>query len=213
VSIDSKILQIKNTIPDSVELIAVSKKRSVNEILKAYTAGQRLFGENNALELKDKYQNLPNDIKWHMIGHLQSNKVKYIAPFVSLIHSIDSIKLLTEVNKRAEQNNRIIDCLLQIHIATETTKYGLQPNQVNEILAISKKLENINITGFMGMASYTKNKKQINNEFSQLRKIFNNYKNNNIHQLSMGMSSDYKIAIENGSNLVRIGSDIFGKHQ
>ncbi len=212
-SIDSKILQIKNTIPDSVELIAVSKKRSVNEILKAYTAGQRLFGENNALELKDKYQNLPNDIKWHMIGHLQSNKVKYIAPFVSLIHSIDSIKLLTEVNKRAEQNNRIIDCLLQIHIATETTKYGLQPNQVNEILAISKKLENINITGFMGMASYTKNKKQINNEFSQLRKIFNNYKNNNIHQLSMGMSSDYKIAIENGSNLVRIGSDIFGKHQ
>ena len=212
-SIDSKILQIKNTIPNSVELIAVSKKRSVNEILKAYTAGQRLFGENNALELKDKYQNLPNDIKWHMIGHLQSNKVKYIAPFVSLIHSIDSIKLLTEVNKRAEQNNRIIDCLLQIHIATETTKYGLQPNQVNEILAISKKLENINITGFMGMASYTKNKKQINNEFSQLRKIFNNYKNNNIHQLSMGMSSDYKIAIENGSNLVRIGSDIFGKHQ
>ncbi len=212
-SIDSKILQIKNTIPDSVELIAVSKKRSVNEILKAYTAGQRLFGENNALELKDKYQNLPNDIKWHMIGHLQSNKVKYIAPFVSLIHSIDSIKLLTEVNKRAEQNNRIIDCLLQIHIATETTKYGLQPNQVNEILTISKKLENINITGFMGMASYTKNKKQINNEFSQLRKIFNNYKNNNIHQLSMGMSSDYKIAIENGSNLVRIGSDIFGKHQ
>ena len=212
-SIDSKILQIKNTIPDSVELIAVSKKRSFNEILKAYAAGQRSFGENNALELKNKYQNLPNDIKWHMIGHLQSNKVKYIAPFVSLIHSIDSIKLLTEVNKRAEQNNRIIDCLLQIHIATETTKYGLQPNQVNEILAISKKLENINITGFMGMASYTKNKKQINNEFSQLRKIFNNYKNNNIHQLSMGMSSDYKIAIENGSNLVRIGSDIFGENQ
>lgn len=212
--IKDNLLAIKNSIPSQVTLIAVSKTNPNRAILEAYEAGQRIFGENKVQELLDKYESLPKDIEWHMIGHLQSNKVKYIAPFVKLIHGVDSLKLLQEINKRAEQNNRIIDCLLQIHIAKEETKFGFDEEEVIEAFQSEefKKMTNIKIVGLMGMATNTTDESQIRKEFKSLKQFFDKLSTLNfqLSTLSMGMSSDYKIAIEEGSTMVRIGSSIFG---
>ena len=206
--ISKNIQNIKKELPNQISLVAVSKNQSYSKIMEVYESGHRIFGENKVQELVEKHEKLPKDIKWHMIGHLQSNKVKYIAPFVDLIHSVDSKKLLKEINKRASQNNRIIDCLLQIHIAVEKTKFGLLEKDVNEILSLKNQYKNVNIKGLMGMATFTNNKTQIKDEFNYLLSVFNKYKV--LNTLSMGMSGDYKIAIECGSNMIRIGSSIFG---
>lgn len=214
-SIAENIKKIKNSIPPNVTLVAVSKTKPVEAILEAYNVGQRDFGENKVQEMVAKYEVLPKDINWHMIGHLQTNKVKYIAPFVYLIHGVDSIKLLKEINKRAAQNNRIIKCLLQVHIAKESTKFGFDLKEVEDLLNTNdiKAFKNVKIVGLMGMATFTENKEQIRNEFSNLSNLFNRLKPNypEFEILSMGMSGDYEIAIEEGSNMVRIGSSIFGE--
>ena len=202
---------IKQKIPQSVCLIAVSKTQSNNDILKAYNAGQKNFGENKVQELVKKQEKLPKDIRWHMIGHLQTNKVKFIAPFIDMIHSVDSLKLINEIDKRAKQNNRIIDCLLQVHIANEKTKFGFELDKIEEVIEKTKKNKNINIKGLMGMASFTNNKNEIIKEFSLINTLFKKVQNEKINVLSTGMSSDYLIAIENGSNMIRLGSIIFGK--
>lgn len=191
-------------------LVAVSKTKSIEDIKELYDLGQRVFGENYVQELTDKYEVLPKDIQWHFIGHLQSNKVKYIAPFVALIHGIDSFKLLKEINKQAEKNNRVINCLLQVHIAQEETKFGLNEDELDDIFGSEeiKQLKHINICGMMGMASFTENKETIRNEFRYLKTLFNSYSKLSI--ISMGMSADFKIALEEGSNMIRIGSLIFG---
>ena len=209
-SIESKLNDVLISIPKSVTLVAVSKTKPNLALLEAYNAGQKVFGENKVQELAQKAEDLPKDIIWHMIGHLQTNKVKFIAPFVSLIHAVDSIKLLKEINKRALQNNRVIDCLLQVHIATESTKFGFDINKVNEALKTAQEFHNIRIIGLMGMATYSDNKHQVTKEFNSLKILFETVKNEYITTLSMGMSGDYKLAIEQGSNMVRIGSAIFG---
>jgi len=209
-SINDRLKKIQKKLKSKTVLVAVSKTRKVSEILEVYNCGQRVFGENKVQELVQKNQELPNDIKWHMIGHLQSNKVKYIAPFIDLIHSVDSLKLLSEINKRAIQNNRIIDCLLQVHIAKEDNKYGFKISQITDVIYKTQQLKGINIKGLMGMATFTNNRERIIYEFSQLNSIFQKIKTSQINVLSIGMSSDYLIAIENGSNMVRIGSAIFG---
>jgi pyridoxal phosphate enzyme (YggS family) len=198
-------------------LVAVSKTKPAEDIIEMYDLGQRDFGENYVQELVDKYEALLKDIQWHFIGHLQSNKVKYIAPFVSLIHGVDSFKLLQEINKQGEKNNRIISCLLQIHIAQEETKFGLDENDLDDIFGSNelKNLKNIKICGFMGMASFTEDEERIRTEFRYLKTLLNSYcqlsiDNCQLITLSMGMSADYKIAIEEGSNMVRIGSLLFG---
>ena len=201
---------ILKSIPKEVTLVAVSKTRQNSAIIEAYQLGQRIFGENKVQELVQKFEELPKDINWHMIGHLQTNKVKYIAPFVSLIHGVDSIKLLKEINKRAKQNNRVIDCLLQVHIATESTKFGFDIPKVNEAIDSANEYQNIRIVGLMGMATFTDNKQQVIQEFSSLKTVFDTVKNEHITTLSMGMSGDYQLAIEQGSNMVRVGSAIFG---
>ena len=203
---------IKKTINKKVNLIAVSKTKSKEKILEAFNAGQRIFGENKVQELKEKSKILPKEIEWHMIGHLQTNKVKYIAPFISLIHTVDSEKILIEIDKRAKQNNRVINCLLQFNISNEENKYGIDLKEGEKLLEKSLNYKNIQIVGVMGMASLTQNKKQIRKEFKNLKYLFNNFqnKNSNMKILSMGMSGDYKIAIEEGSNMIRIGSAIFG---
>lgn len=205
-------------IRDGVRLVAVSKYKPVEVIQEAYKAGQRIFGENKAQELSGKYPLLPNDIEWHFIGHMQTNKVKYIAPFVSLIHSVDSMKLLKEINKQALNNNRIINCLLQFHIAEEETKFGFSLAEVEDILSGNdfKKLNNIRICGVMGMATFTEDEAQVRKEFIQLRQYFETIKqkyfagDEQFKEISMGMSGDFQIAIEEGSTLVRIGTAIFG---
>ncbi|MDA3953425.1 MAG: YggS family pyridoxal phosphate-dependent enzyme [Bacteroidales bacterium] len=208
---------LSKEIPSNVKLIAVSKTKPIDVILKAYQSGYKIFGENKVQELADKYNDLPKDIEWHMIGHVQSNKVKYIAPFVSLIHGVDSVKLLKVINKEGEKNNRKINCLLQFHIAKEETKFGLSLEEANEFLISEdfKNLNNINICGVMGMATYTENDDTIRSEFKELVYIFNELKivhfsNNDFKEISMGMSGDYKIAIEEGATIVRIGSLLFG---
>ena len=203
---------IKKKINKKVNLIAVSKTKSKEKILDAFNAGQRIFGENKVQELKEKSKILPKEIEWHMIGHLQTNKVKYIAPFISLIHTVDSEKILIEIDKRAKQNNRVINCLLQFNISNEENKYGIDLKEGEKLLEKSLNYKNIQIVGVMGMASLTQNKKQIRKEFKNLKYLFDNFqnKNSNIKILSMGMSGDYKIAIEEGSNMIRIGSAIFG---
>ena len=202
----------------NVTLIAVSKTKPAEEILEAYNSGQRLFGENMVQELVEKQENLPKDIQWHLIGHLQSNKVKYIAPFISMIESVDSLKLLQEIDKHAEKNNRVIDCLLQIYIADEDTKFGLGFDEAIELLRSEEltELKHVRIRGLMGIATNTDNEKQIKEEFYELKTFFNGIKQSYFRKedtfdtLSMGMSSDYKIAMEQGSSMVRLGSTIFG---
>ena len=208
--IENNLNTVLSSLAKEVTLVAVSKTKPNADLLLAYHAGQKEFGENKVQELMQKAEDLPKDIIWHMIGHLQTNKVKFIAPFVSLIHGVDSIKLLKEINKRAEQNNRVIDCLLQVHIATESTKFGFDITDVKQAIAIAKEFLNIKIVGLMGMATFTDNKQQVIQEFKSLTAVFNTIKNKDITTLSMGMSGDYQLAIEQGSTMVRVGSTIFG---
>ena len=210
--IRKNIASLLDKLPPTVELVAVSKTKSNEEILEAYNAGQRKFGENKIQDMTRKYEILPKDIQWHMIGHVQSNKVKYMAPYVSLIHGVDSLKLLKEINKQAQKNNRIIDCLLQIHIATEESKYGLSVQESQQAIKIAKELPHLRIKGLMGMASFTEDQKQIEREFAGLKSLYDKYKEQKIplKVLSMGMSGDFLIAIEQGSNMIRVGSKIFG---
>lgn len=217
-SIEQNLLSIKDELPTEVTLVAISKTKPVTDLLEAYHAGQRVFGENKIQEMTEKFEKMPKDIQWHMVGHVQSNKVKYMAPYVSLIHGVDSFKLLKEINKQAAANERTIDCLLQVHIAEESTKFGFNEQEIFDIISSPEfeDLHNIRVCGLMGMATFTENQKQIRTEFSSLNAIFDKIStqskpNLSAKILSMGMSGDYKIAIECGSTMVRIGSSIFGE--
>lgn len=216
-TIRENLTAIQAGLPEQVTLVAVSKTKPVSDLMEAYEAGQRIFGENKIQEMTDKWEQMPKDIQWHMIGHVQTNKVKYMAPYVSLIHGVDSLKLLQEINRQAQKNNRVIDCLLQIYIAEEESKFGLDENELKTLLTSEalQDLQNVRIKGLMGMATFTDSKAQIKKEFSRLKAIFDTYKNNktqttDLSILSMGMSGDYAIAIDCGSTMVRIGSSIFG---
>ncbi|BDB53012.1 YggS family pyridoxal phosphate-dependent enzyme [Flavobacterium ammonificans] len=218
-SIQNNLRSIQASIPKNVTLVAVSKTKPVSDLMEAYEAGQRIFGENKIQEMTDKWEAMPKDIQWHMIGHVQTNKVKYMAPYVSLIHGVDSLKLLQEINKQAQKNNRVIDCLLQVYIAEEESKFGLDEEELSEVLKQvqhdKNELNHIRIVGLMGMATFTNNQIQVKKEFSRLKTIFDHYstlnsKNCQLNILSMGMSGDYTLAIEYGSTMVRIGSSIFG---
>ena len=213
-SIAKNLQSIKNQIPDKVSLVAVSKTKPIESIQEAYDYGQRIFGENKIQEMTQKWEIMPKDIEWHMIGHVQRNKVKYMAAYVSLIHGVDSIKLLKEINKQALKHNRVIDCLLQIHIAEEQTKFGLNETELQEILDSESftSLENIKVVGLMGMATFTTHEDQIRKEFKRLKATYDTVamKIDTLKILSMGMSGDYQIAIEEGSTMIRIGSSIFG---
>jgi len=214
-SIASNLNTIKSTLPEHVTLVAVSKTKPVSDLMQAYEAGQRIFGENKIQEMTDKWEEMPKDIQWHMIGHVQSNKVKFMAPYVTLIHGVDSLKLLQEIDKQALKNDRIIDCLLQFYIAEEESKFGLDENELNELLTSHefKELKNIRILGLMGMATFTEDQNQIKKEFTHLKSIFDSVQKMQIVDLktiSIGMSGDYQLAIECGSTMVRIGSSIFG---
>ena len=216
--IKNQLFNVRKDIPDSVTLVAVSKTKPISVLKEVYDLGERIFGENKVRELVEKHEALPKDIKWHLIGHLQSNKVKYIAPFVAMIHSIDSLKLLKEINKQALKNNRVIDCLLQFHIAEEDSKFGLTLPSAKELLESSEfsEMRNISIVGLMGMATFTENEEQVREEFRTLENYFHVIQshffkfNPSFEHISMGMSGDYKMAIEEGSTMVRIGSYIFG---
>ena len=211
--IGNNLRSIIDNIPKKVSLVAVSKTKPVELIKNAYDCGQRDFGENKVQELVNKFENLPKNIKWHMIGHLQRNKVKYIAPFVYLIHSVDSVRLLNEINKQAKKNNKTISVLLQIDISDDNTKFGFSFNEIDTLLNsdLINELNNVKIEGLMGMASFTLNEETIKNQFTSLKNLYHSYKKKlNFKILSMGMSGDYKIAIECGSNLIRLGSSIFG---
>ena len=213
--IQENLQNIKATLPKNVTLVAVSKTKPVEDLQEAYNAGQRIFGENRIQEMAEKYELLPKDIKWHMIGHLQSNKVKYMAHFVDLIHGVDKFSTLKEINKQPKKHDRVIHCLLQAKIAEEDSKFGLSFDEIENILASEKlkNLVNIKIVGLMGMATFTDDKQQLHKEFSSLKNLFDklNIDNQNLKTLSMGMSGDYQIAIENGSTMIRVGSSIFGK--
>lgn len=216
-SISKNLIEIKSTLPEQVTLVAVSKTKPIPDLMEAYNVGQRIFGENKIQDMAEKYEAMPKDIAWHMIGHVQRNKVKYMAPFVALIHGVDNYKLLVEINKQAKKHDRIIDCLLQIKIASEDSKFGLSPNEASEILQSEdfSALKNIKITGVMGMATFTDNETQVETEFKLLKSTFNNLKdihtdNTAFTTISMGMSGDYKLAIQCGSTMVRVGSSIFG---
>ena len=216
-SIAQNLLQIKSQLPTNVTLVAVSKTKPVLDLMEAYKAGQRIFGENKIQEMTEKWEQMPKDIQWHMIGHVQTNKVKFMAEYVSLIHGVDSLKLLQEINKQALKHNRIIDCLLQMYIANEETKFGLDEKELNELLSSVefKELQNIRIVGLMGMATFTDDQNQIKEEFQHLKEIFRKINSLPIIHyplsiISMGMSGDYKLAMECGSTMVRIGSSIFG---
>lgn len=216
--ITENLQKIKATLPVKVTLVAVSKTKPVADLQEAYNAGQRIFGENKIQEMVDKFDALPKDTQWHMIGHLQSNKVKYMAHFVDLIHGVDKLKTLKVINKEAKKHNRVINCLLQAKIAEEDSKFGLSFSEIETILQSEElsTLKNINITGLMGMATFTEDKKQVAAEFSSLKNFFDKISNNtnlnnvNLETISMGMSDDYEIAIEKGSNMIRVGSSIFG---
>jgi pyridoxal phosphate enzyme (YggS family) len=218
-TISENLKKFNKELPNNVTLIAVSKTKPVSDLMEAYNTGQRAFGENKIQEMEAKWQEMPKDIEWHMIGHVQRNKVKYMAPFVSLIHAVDSLKLLKEINKEAEKNDRTINCLLQIKIAEEDSKFGMDEADAAKLLASEeyKKLQNVKIVGLMGMATFTDDEKQISEEFQKLKKIYDQFRIQSrnfeieLKILSMGMSGDYKIAIENGSNMVRVGSAIFGE--
>ena len=214
-SISQKIKEIREELGDEVILVAISKTKPNSDVMEAYEAGQRRFGENKIQEMTAKWEELPKDIEWHMVGHVQRNKVKYMAPFVSLVHAADSLKLLKEINKEAKKNDRTIQCLLQIKIAEEETKFGISKEEAKEILTSEsfKKFSNVEVVGLMGMATYTEDKEQVRKEFLKLKTIFDDLKKDHpkFRTLSMGMSGDYKIAVECGSNMVRIGSSIFGE--
>ena len=217
-SIKENLDKLRSGLPASVSLVAVSKTKPPETVLEAYDAGQRIFGENKVQELVSKQPDLPEDIQWHFVGHVQTNKVKFIAPFVAMIHGVDSLKLLKEINKRAASNNRTIDCLLQFHIATESTKFGLSLREAEEILSVLKDqpLKNVRIVGVMGMATYTDDLAQVRAEFKSLKAIFDTIKKRHFEgedafcEISMGMSGDYHIAIEEGSTMIRVGTAIFG---
>ena len=212
-SIKNQISIINNEIKDKADLIAVSKTRSVEQIIEAYNQGQKKFGENRVHEIVEKYNNLPKDIEWHMIGHLQKNKVKHISKFISLIHSLDRLSLAKEIDKNAKKENRSIDCLIQIKISNDESKYGLNQEQLDSFYADLKEFENINIIGLMAMATYTKDQSLIADEFKKMEKLFKEMKtiDSNFKILSIGMSDDYQLAINNGSNMIRVGSKIFGQ--
>lgn len=218
-SIKDNLLHIKSSLPPHVTLVAVSKTKPVSNLMEAYEAGQRIFGENKIQEMTEKWEQMPKDVQWHMIGHVQTNKVKYMAPFVSLIHGVDSLKLLAEINKQAAKNGRVIDCLLQVHIAEEETKFGMDEQELNALLESEefKQMENVKVSGLMGMATFTEDQQQIHKEFTHLKSIFDKLgqqpetRNFKPETLSMGMSGDYQLAIECGSTMVRIGSSIFGE--
>ncbi len=216
-SIKTNLLKIKSQIPSTVTLVAVSKTKPVSDLMEAYDAGQRIFGENKIQEMTEKCEAMPKDIQWQMIGHVQTNKVKFMAEYVNLIHGVDSLKLLEEIDKQAKKHNRTIDCLLQMHIADEETKFGLNEQELNEILNSEtfKNLQNIQIVGLMGMATFTNNQSQIKKEFQNLKRIFDTTRSKDalqcISTLSMGMSGDYQLAIDCGSTMIRIGSSIFGE--
>ena len=217
--IEQNLLKFKATIPTNVKLVAVSKTKPVEDIMEAYHGGQRIFGENKAQDMAAKFPHLPHDINWHFIGHLQTNKVKMIAPFVRMIHAVDSLKLLKEINKQAAKNDRVIDCLLQFHIAEESTKFGLNIEEAEDIFDNNdfSLLQNIRIAGVMGMATYTNDEFQVRKEFGNLLNIFKLIKDNHFQgeehfkEISMGMSGDYQIAIEEGSTMIRVGTLIFGE--
>lgn len=218
-SLATNIANIKNEIDQlGITLVAVSKTKPISDIQEAYDAGQRIFGENIVQELTEKYEQLPKDIKWHMVGHLQRNKVKYIAPFISLIHGVDSLKLLKEINKQAAKHERVIDCLLQVHIADEDTKFGLDHDEIIDLLRSDElsDLTNVRIVGLMGIATNTPSERVVKEEFYELKMLFDGIKqsffddSDSFAILSMGMSSDYKLAIEQGSTMIRLGSTIFG---
>jgi pyridoxal phosphate enzyme (YggS family) len=240
-SIKENLLDIKSALPEHVTLVAVSKTKPVADLMEAYEAGQRIFGENKIQEMVDKWEQMPKDIQWHMIGHVQTNKVKFMAQFVSLIHGVDSLKLLQEIDKQAQKNDRIIDCLLQMHIAEEETKFGLDEKELASLLASPtfQEMKNIRIVGLMGMATFTENQNQIKKEFTHLKSIFDGLRSSTdaiyrvstntipldttksdainrvstMQTVSMGMSGDYQLAIECGSTMVRIGSSIFGNRK
>ena len=219
-SIKDNLLRIKSQLPENVILVAVSKTKPVSDLMEAYNAGQRIFGENKIQEMTEKWEQMPKDIQWHMIGHVQTNKVKYMAEYVSLIHGVDSLKLLQEINKQAAKHNRVIDCLLQMYIAEEETKFGLDEKELEDILHFvqNDKLQNIKVVGLMGMATFTDNQSQIKKEFLNLKSTFNKINslsivNYQLSIISMGMSGDYNLAIECGSTMVRIGSSIFGNRK
>lgn len=216
-SITTNLIKVKSALPFHISLVAVSKTKPVSDLMEAYQAGQRIFGENKIQEMTEKWDQMPKDIQWHMIGHVQTNKVKYMAEYVSLIHGVDSYKLLQEINKQAAKHNRIIDCLLQMYIAEEETKFGLDEKEMEEILQFvqNDKLQNIKVVGLMGMATFTDNQSQLKKEFLILKSTFDKINslsivNYQLSIISMGMSGDYKQAIECGSTMIRIGSSIFG---
>ncbi|MFA8299785.1 MAG: YggS family pyridoxal phosphate-dependent enzyme [Hyphomicrobiales bacterium] len=217
-NIKERLNNIKTSIPEGVKLVAVSKTKPVEDLQEAYDAGQRVFGENKALEVAHKYEVLPKDIEWHFIGHLQTNKVKYIAPFIHIIESVDSLKVLKEINKQAKKNNRVINILLQFHIAEEDTKFGLSIEEAKEIIGSEGyvSMVNINVVGVMGMATFIDDEAQVKREFKTLKQIFDQLKaeefkdKEDFNIISMGMSGDYKLAIEEGSTNIRVGSSIFG---
>ncbi len=217
-SVELNLKSVRKHIPEHVQLVCVSKFHPNEAVMEAYNAGERVFGESKVQEMCAKYESLPKDISWHFIGHLQTNKIKYIVPFVSLIHGVDSYKLLTEINKQAEKAGKIVKCLLQVHIATEDTKFGFSPDELKQTLNEEKwrELSSVDICGLMGMATYTDNQQQIRQELNSLKKLFDTIKttyfnaSNSFTELSMGMSDDYLLAIEEGSTMVRVGSLIFG---
>lgn len=217
-----KYKEIRNELGDKLKLVAVSKTKPVADISALFDLGQKDFGENYVQELVEKYEALPKEINWHFIGHLQSNKAKYIAPFVSLIQSVDSLRLLKEINKQAVKNNRVIDCLLQVHIAKEETKFGMNEEELTTLITFIKtnkeEFKNVNVCGLMGMASFTDDIEKVKSEFKYLKSLFDKYSQSSTNSfqlsiLSVGMSADYKIAIEEGSNMVRIGSLLFGERE
>ena len=218
-SIAGNLNRLSDKLPDGVKLIAISKTKSPEEIMELYNCGHRLFGENKVQELLTKMERLPTDIEWHMVGHLQSNKVKYIAPNIGMIHSVDSIRLLQVIDKEARKNDRIISCLLQIHIALEDTKFGLSYEEACDLLQSSEyaKMKNVSICGLMGMATFTENMAQVRGEFSRLAAYYRSIREmyfpdeGSFSEISMGMSDDYEIAVEEGSTMVRIGSALFGE--
>jgi hypothetical protein len=221
-SIKNSLLDIKNKLPENVSLVAVSKTKPVSDLMEAYDAGQRIFGENKIQEMTEKWEEMPKDIEWHMIGHVQTNKVKYMAEYVSLVHGVDSLKLVSEINKQAKKHDNIVNCLLQMHIAEEETKFGLDEAELQDILNTIQKEEasfkNVCIVGLMGMATFTDDKNQVKKEFQNLKTIFEKYKtiqksNIQMEILSMGMSGDYQIAMDCGTTMIRIGSSIFGSRK